>query len=470
MATKVKEDTTMRMAVWGLAISLLGVGGAARANSLLDAYHAAQRSDAVLESAAAARDAAIEAQPQARSLLLPQVTANASITRERYVLDGSSSSVSDPTDPTPVSDTTHLSGTDKTVSLDLTQPLWSVESFQKLRQASLQAAEAEAQYRDAEQSLILRVAEAYFAVLSAADNLQANRLERASYGALVDQAQKKLQTGLGARIGVEEAQAFHSLTEQSVSDAELTLFDAQRALQQITGRDLPITPLRDEIPLVSPQPANADDWLAAARDQNYAVQAAQLAVQAAKRGVSVVRGRYWPTISLQGSVGKTLLPTDLGGNQRVDSIGVVAQWPIFQGGLVRSQSREAQAQFREAQADYTAQLRQTERDTLAAYRGVLSGIHTIHAAQLAVQANQTAIDASKNGVEAGTRTEFDLLNAQNNYYSALRAYYQSRYDYLTNSLKLKAQAGRLTEADLDAVDAVLAADGKTVAMPAEPAP
>lgn len=451
---------------------LIGVFGSApvQANSLLDAYRAAQRGDAVLQSALEARNAAVEAQPQAWSLLLPTVTASASAARERYDLDGGDSVIEDPTDPQPGSDDARFSATRKTYALDLKQTLWSVESFQKLRQSSLQAAQAEAEYRDARQALILRVAESYFGVLAAADNLDADRSERAAYGALVDQAQKRLQTGLGARIGVEEAQAFHSLTEQAVSDSELALLDAQRALQQITGQATAITPLRPEIPLVSPQPASSDDWLSAARHDNYAVQAAQLAMQAAERGVSVVHGRWWPTISLQGSLGRTDLPPELGGNQRVDSIGLNAEWPIFQGGLVRSQGREAEARFRGARADYESRLRLAERDTLAAYRGVLAGIRNIRAAQLAVDANRTAVEASKNGVEAGTRTEFDLLNTQTNYYAALRAYYQSRYDYLTNTLRLKAQAGRLAETDLAAVDAVLVDGGAALPMPAEPAP
>lgn len=459
----------MRVVLWTIAASMIGIAPMAQANSLLDAYHAAQRSDAVLESAHDARDAAVEAQPQALSFLLPSVTATASAAHERYILDGGDPVLDDPADPTPVSDASHLSGTRKSYTLDLKQTLWSVESFQKLRQSSLEVAQAEAQFRDAQQALILRVAESYFGVLAAADTLSANRMERASYTALVDQAQKKLKTGLGARIGVEEAQAFQSLTEQSVSDAELALFDAQRAMQQITGQPLAVTPLREEIPLISPQPASASEWVDAARHENYAVQAAELAMGAAQRGVSVVRGRYLPTVSLQGSIGKTDLPPALGGNERVDSIGVVAEWPIFQGGLVRSQSREAQARFHQAQADYDGRVRLAERDTLAAYRGVLAGVHNIRAAQLAVQANQTAVTASQNGVEAGTRTEFDLLNAQTNYYAALRAYFQSRYDYLTNTLRLKAQAGRLSENDLAAIDAVLA-DDKTVELPAELAP
>lgn len=450
----------------GLAAMLLA-SGAAQANSLLDAYRAAQQHDAVLLSAMEARNAAVETRPQAWSLLLPSITASAGTARERYQLDGGRDAIGDPTDPQ-VSNEARFTATRTTYGLDLKQTLWSVESFQKLRQSSLEVAQAEAEYRDAQQSLILRVAEAYFGVLAAADQLEANRSERAAYGTLVDQAQKRLQTGLGARIGVEEAQAFHSLTEQAVNDAELALLDAQRALLQITGVVTPIVPLRDEIPLAPPQPASADEWLAAARQDNYAVQAAQLAKAAAERGVAVVNGRWWPTVSLQGSLGKTEVPEVpevLGGNQRIDSIGVYAEWPIFSGGLVRSQGREANARFRGASADYESRVRLAERDTLAAFRGVLAGIRNVRSAQLAVQANRTAVEASENGVEAGTRTEFDLLNAQTNYYAALRAYYQSRYDYLRNVLRLKAQAGRLGEADLAEVDAVLADDGRSVTLP-----
>lgn len=456
----------MRMWVLTAAVSAMAAMPA-QANSLLDAYHAAQRNDAVLQAAFEARNAAIEVQPQARALLLPTVTASASAAREHYRPDGARSAIDDPSAPQPVDDLSRFSATRKTYGLDLRQPLWSVESFQKLRQSHLEVAQAEAEYRDAQQALILRVAESYFGVLAAADNLSADRAERAAYNTLVDQAQKKLQTGLGARIGVEEAQSFYTLTEQSVSDSELALLDAQRALLQLTGLPTSIVPLRSEIPLVSPQPASADDWLAATRHDNYAVQAAQLAMGAAERGVSLVRGRYWPTVSLQGSIGKTDVPEVLGGDQRVDSIGVVAEWPIFQGGMVHSQSREASARFRQARAEYDGRVRLAERDTLAAYRGVLVGIRNIRSGRLAIEANHTAVEASRNGVEAGTRTEFDLLNAQTNYYAALRAYYQSRYDYLNDTLKLKAQAGRLSEADLQAVDAVLADDGSRVEMPTE---
>ena len=66
-----------------------------------------------------------------------------------------------------------------------------------------------------------------------------------------------------------------------------------------------------------------------------------------------------------------------------------------------------------------------------------------------------AVEAMHRNVEFGTGTEFELLDAQTNYYNAVRAYAQARYDYLTNVLTLKQQAGRLTVMDLNAVDDLL---------------
>ena len=66
----------------------------------------------------------------------------------------------------------------------------------------------------------------------------------------------------------------------------------------------------------------------------------------------------------------------------------------------------------------------------------------------------------RRNVEFGTGTEFELLDAQNNYYTERRAYSQTRYDYLTNVLTLKQQAGRLTERDLLAIDDLLIESAK----------
>jgi len=130
-------------------------------------------------------------------------------------------------------------------------------------------------------------------------------------------------------------------------------------------------------------------------------------------------------------------------------------WPLFQGGAIASAVRQSRALFHQSQANYESTQRDTERQTRAAFRGIVSGIQRIGASRRAVESGERAVEAMRRNVEFGTGTEFELLDAQNNYYTARRAYAQARYDYLTAVLTLKQQAGRLTEQDLIAIDNLL---------------
>ena len=338
----------------------------------------------------------------------------------------------------------------------MSQTLWSFQAFSQLKEANFQAAAAEAGFRSAQQNLLLRVAQAYFAILSATDQLATNRAEREAFGTLLNQARTRQQTGVGPRSDVEQAQAFYDATEQSVIDAQNALDDANLALTEIVGtHGASIAPLRQDIPLLSPEPASADEWVSSARQENFDVRTAELKMEAAERDISAQRGRALPTFSLTGATSKLTQDEVLGGNQTLDTVGISFSWPLFQGGAVASAVRQSRALYHEAQATYDSAQRDTERLTRASFRGIVSGIQRIGAAHRAVDSGQGAVEASRRNVEFGTGTEFDLLNAQNNYYTAVRAYSQSRYDYLTSVLALKQQAGRLGEHDLIAIDDLL---------------
>ena len=439
-------------------IAMALAAGAAHANDLKELYELALTRDASLQAAAFQRDAAIEARPQALAQWLPQVSAAASATRERAGFDSGQSSGSQAADCalSAAAGVQHCYGTVHGLGLNMSQTLWSFQAFSQLKEANFQAAAAEASFRSAQQNLLLRVAQAYFAILSASDQLATNRGERDAFGTLLNQARTREKTGVGPRSDVEQAQAFYDATEQNVIDAQNALDDANLALTEIVGtHPAAIAPLRQDIPLVSPEPASADDWVTSARQDNFDVRTAELKMEAAERDVSAQRGRGLPTFSLTGASSKLTQDEVLGGNQTLDTVGVSFSWPLFQGGAVASAVRQSRALYRQAQAAYDSQQRDTERQTRAAYRGVVSGIQRIGAARRAVDSGQGAVEASRRNVEFGTGTEFDLLNAQNNYYTALRAYSQTRYDYLTNLLTLKQQAGRLSEHDLTAVDDLL---------------
>ena len=456
----------VRKLVWGAAVLVLGGMGTGRvcANDLSRFYELAQSHDAVLQAARAQRDAAVEARPQALAQLLPQLQGVASADRERLGLAiagqrvGPSAPVVAPADCNVTANALmeRCSGDTHGYGLSLSQTVWDFSEFNKLREANAQVASAEAAFEAARQDLILRVAVAYFAILSARDQLSLSRAERDAFGRLLNQARNRLQTGVGPRSDVALDQSYFDDTAQGVIDARNALDNAQLFLTEITGADArDVEPLREEIPMESPNPASADAWVRAALEDNPQLHAANLTAVAAERDIAAQKGHALPTITLDAASTRSYQDLALGGNGLNDRIGLSIVWPLFQGGAVASAVRQSRAVYRQAEAQRATTQRDIERQTRAAYRDVLSGIDRIGAARNAVQSNREAVEASRHDVEFGTGGEFQLLSAQVSYFGAQRAYSQTRYDYLTALLTLKQQAGRLSEHDLATIDALL---------------
>jgi outer membrane protein len=165
----------------------------AAANDLKDLYELALTRDASLQAAGFQRDAAIEARPQALAQWLPQVAATASAARERLGFDGNQSTGNQAGDCAlgAAAGSQHCYGTVHGLGVNLSQTLWSFQAFSQLKEANFQAAAAEAGFRSAQQNLLLRVAQAYFAILSATDQLATNRAEREAFGTLLNQARTR---------------------------------------------------------------------------------------------------------------------------------------------------------------------------------------------------------------------------------------------------------------------------------------
>ena len=433
----------------------------ASANDLLTLYHLAQGYDATLQSALAQRDAVIEGKPQALAVLLPQISASTSVERLRIgepllAPQAITGPAGNDCEAAVGAQTQVCHGNARGYGLSLSQTLWSFQSFSQLREASAAAAAAQANLLAAQQSLMLRVAQAYFGILSARDTLATNRGARESFRTLLVQARAREQTGIGPRADSEQAQAYADATEQSVIDAQNAVDDAELVMAEVTGSAAAaIAPLREDIPLTAPDPASVDDWVAAALKDNPSVRASRLQVEASDQDINVQRGKGLPSVVLSGSRTRAWEDLTIGGNQADDQIGVSVIWPLFQGGAVASQIRQSRALWKQAVARNDSLQRDTERTTRSSYRGVVTGISRIQAARRSAKSWQDAVEATRRNVEFGTGVEFNLLDAQNNYYVAQRVYSQTRYDYLTALLTLKQQAGRLAESDLETIDALL---------------
>lgn len=432
-------------AVWCAALLAPG----AQANELMRVYERARGNDATFEAARHARDAAIEVRPQAIAPLLPQVDGSYSYGKSQE--QGSQTVFGSPTQ------TFDSDGTNDGFTVTWNQSIFSWEQWKRLFQASEQAALAHTNYRIAEQDLVLRTAEAYFNVLSAADTLRSAQAENAAVQRQLEQANKRFEVGLSAITDVQEAQARYDLTVSTVIEAQQALDSARLALAELTGTpENPVAPLQDDFPLPAPNPANVQSWVDAARTGSLDVMVARHNLEIAREGVGVAWARHLPTVGGQAQYSDSTFSDSLrSGDAKEKSYGVQVSVPIFSGGFTQSQVRAARATREQREAELEGRSRFVERTARDAYQTVLSSAARVKALKQAVLSNTTALDASETGLQVGARTAVDVLNAQQLLYVAQRNYYRARYDYLISVLLLKAAAGTLDAADLAEIDRLL---------------
>ena len=428
-----------------LALALL-VPSLASANELSRIYLLAVENDTQLRAAAGARDAALEAKPIARGALLPQINGTGSVGYQDRT------TTVNPFPPTSDSSDTRQYGA------DITQTVFNREQWLRLRQASDQVALAQARYRTAEQGMMLRATEAYFNVLAAADSTRFAEAEKKAVERQLELAKKRFEVGLSAITDVQEAQARYDLTVAQMIEAEQALSSAKVALLEITGAtDARVVPLKDEIPLLGPNPDSVNEWLKFATDSNSDLQAAEITADIARKDVSINGSRHWPTVAAQAAYSNSEVPSFFD-QQETLQVGVGVNIPIFAGGSTQAAVRQAGHTHEQRLAELETARRQVERRTRDAYQGVIAGVSRVKALKQAVLSNTTALEASEVGLEVGARTAVDVLNAQRELYRAQRDYSRSRYDYLLNILRLKNAAGQLGPKDLNEIDTLLGAD------------
>ena len=440
--------------------------------SLIEVYQRALMNDPAIREAEATYLATAEVKPQARSALLP--TVNLASARRHSFSDIGGGGVLDPI--TGVEAGRQLSELDSVGwSVSLTQSVFDWGNYKTLQQAEKRVVRAETDFRVAQQDLIVRVATAYFNVLAAEDNLASSVAQRDSVSRQLEQAQRRFEVGLIAITDVQQSQAGYDDAVAAEIQSQRLLSTSYELLREIIGeivRDL-ASPT-DDLPLLTPDPANEDEWVRAALDSNLALQSSRLAADVASDQIDIEKGNRFPTLTLQANYSEeesdrvsTLFQVPIGGGLPVPfarsstqlpdgrSWSLNLQFPIYTGGLNRSRIQQSVHQHRVAQEALERVARQTERQTRDAYLGVISEIARVRALRQSVESNRTALRATEAGFEVGTQTTVDVLAAQRLLRVAETTYSRSRYDYMLNLLALKRAAGNLTEADVMQLDSWL---------------
>ncbi len=432
------------------ALAALCAAAPAAAADLLETYRTAQSNDPVFAAARATQRAGQEKLPQGRSLLLPSVNLSANSTFNDNTIKYRG--------VTPFS-----SGASRYNShgygVNLVQPLYRQQNLVAYAESELQVAQSDAQFRNAEQDLILRVSQAYFDVLIAQDSVQLAEAQKTAISEQLEQARRNFEVGASTITDTYEAQARYDLTSAQEIVARSNLEIKKRALQQLTNTMPPgLRQLGQQFRLELLQPVEIEKWVDEAQQRNLQVAVAQIAAELAEKEVARNRGGHYPTLDLVANYSENFAnggSLGVGSDSRNTSVGVQLNVPLFQGGAIQSRLREAEANRDRASEELENARRNVALQTRQAYLGVVNGIAQVKALQQALKSSESVLEASKLGQEVGVRTNLDVLNAQQQLYSTRRDLYQAEYNYLISQLRLKAAAGTLAEDDLAKVNQAL---------------
>jgi outer membrane protein len=455
-----------------LSLGMLMVAPAVQAENLLEVFDRAVTSDPQVREAEALRRATREAKPQALAALLPQVSAAASRTESDTSTTGQfPQEIEQPTGSGNRVVLNFIQANDSKPetdrwSIDLRQSVFSWANWVALKRADKTVAQAEADYQAQEQALISRVGEAYFNVLAAQDNVEAQSTALEAIARQLEQADKRFEVGLIAITDVQEARAARDSAAAGVIAAKRSLASAEEQLREITGENyVTLAKPGDAMPLKTPDPAEEDKWVQLSMEQNLALISSRLAADIARDDVRSAFGGHLPELDLTASRSSTdqTAPINFAsGNvgtriNNADDTTYALQFsvPIFNGGAVSSRVRQSEFLWQAARERLVRTSRQTERAARDAYLGVISEISRVNALRQALESNQTALKATEAGYEVGTRTAVDVLDARRNLVQAQTNYARSRYDYMLNVLRLELAAGTLDRETLSEINSWL---------------
>jgi outer membrane protein len=433
-----------------ITLTLLSSFGLAQAKDLITVYQMALDKDPALKQALAQRNAAKQNFPIALAPLLPNVNASASSTStENIILNNTEFDVVD-------------AGVIKQYGYMFNgqQTLINVNQWFTLAQASEIANSADSTFIAYEQSLIVKVASAYFDVLNAQDDLTFTQAEKNALEQQLKQTQEKFNVGL---VAITDLHDFRAQFDGSIAkelSAQNALDDAKERLKVIIGQTIiDLNPLEKQLPLESPNPIDIEEWVNFAQSHNPTLIAAQANMKAQDNNVTAQFAQHLPNVYATGSFGSA--ETGLWLNPQGDSdsgwsVGLNAEMNIFAGGGIQANVRQAQYNYEDAKEAFEETRRTTTSNARIAYRGVLTAISQVQALNQAVISAQSSFDANSASYEVGVKTSVDVLDSLSRLYSQQRNLAAARYSYILQMLKLKQAAGTLNMEDVMLVNQWLA--------------
>ncbi len=402
------------------------------AENLLEIYYIAVKNDPIVLVARQSKLVDKEQLLVARSSFLPKVTVSSSKQIYGKLTDAVNMNVNN---------------NSNIYSLHIDQPVFQIVDWKRYSMRQKQVLSSLKKYESKEQELILRVAERYFAVLDAVNQLEISKSYIGVFSNILEQITQQFKEGKATIIDVKEAQSRLDIIRiKEIFDTNV-LNIAKENLNQILGNSgrviKNIYPLKQQISLISPDPGNVDLWVEKARKYNLNIQAKILEMEATRDAISVASSEHLPTIKLSGSINKT------------KQLSLDLNIPIFSGGSVVSNTKVAIYKNNLMLHELEATYREVEVNTRILYNNVLNQIRLIEILKQSIISSKLMLKLTKAAFAIRNKTLIDVLNVQSNMLNVQRDYVHAGCDYILNSLRLKLITGSLVVNDLVQINDLL---------------
>lgn len=440
-----------RSAVTAGAVALSIAMSPAQALDLVQSYRLALQNDATYQAALAANQAGHEAVPQALAQLLPNLS-----------ISGSRSKNTTNTDSPGLGGQRNLSTSDydsASTTLALRQPLFRMYSFAVYRQAQSQEKNADAVLDKDRQDLLVRLSGAYFEALMAQETLALVLAQKEAYAAQLQSAKRTFAAGAGTRTDIDDAQARYDMSVAQELEASQNVGFTRRQLQVIVNQPVESLALLDakRMELLPPVPANLDEWITRGEENNAELRALQANIEAAKQELAKARAGHYPTADLFVQRSKSESDTNYTINSQylTTAVGVQFSIPIWSGGYVNSQMRQAVANLEKVKQQYEARRREVSQQIRKEFQNVAEGVLKVRALEQAERSADQAVFSNQKGFQAGTRTQIDILNAQQQRMNTRRDLAEARYQYLMARVRLQGLMNSLNEEEVTLINSWL---------------
>ncbi len=428
----------------------MGVVTQTFATDLMDIYKQALENDTQFKTAYDNYMSSAEAVPQARAALFPQLGINTAVGRDLQDVKAGGFG-------------TRMTYNSNQWQVTASQAVFNYQAWAQVKQAQASVKAAQATFNDAAQNLILRTAKAYFDVLFAKDTLDFAEAKKRANKRQYEQATQRFNVGLDAITSVYEAKAAYDQSIATVISSRNNQINQSENLRKLTNHVYEsLAALKNsQIPLIKPEPTDVNEWIDAGLKQNYNLLSAKYSLEASKESMKSISAGNWPVFSIQSNASQVHNQADAASffvpsRQTQAGIALAMNFPVFQGGLVQSQTRQAQYNFQASSEQLEQAYREVVVNSRIAFNTINDGISKVKADRQTIISQQNSLESTEAQFEVGTRTMVDVVNAQQKLFEAQEQLANDQYNLIYSILTLKYLTGTLNVDDLEQVNSWLA--------------